>query len=397
MSSDTLNGRVHALDNLRAIMMWLCVVLHVCVNHLTGQSLLPFHDRELTPVADLLLLFIHTFRMPVFFVLAGFLAAMMVDTRGYRAMLRNRVRRIALPFAVFWPVLFALTVMLVLAFTHIMATGQLGISMAHAPKVQPGRPMFNTMHMWFIYYLFLFSLLAGAACAFQRWIPDSIAMAVRAVMGLLARNWWGFIVLAIPMALVAGGYRAGMLAPDGSFLPNFKEIVHSGMFFLFGWTLYRLRDALLVQYARHCWKFAAAGLLFFAAACMLFQTFLKAPASIVHIEMLIAYVYGCASWLWSVALVGLFMRYLPRQNAFLRYLSDSSYWVFLVHMLGTIGFGVLLYNAPLSALAKMGINIAATTLACLVSYELLVRHTWIGVLLNGKRQARASASDPAVA
>lgn len=36
----------------------------------------------------------------------------------------------------------------------------------------------------------------------------------------------------------------------------------------------------------------------------------------------------------------------------------------------------------------MGINITATTLVCLGSYQLFVRHSWISVLLNGKRHAR---------
>jgi len=74
----------------------------------------------------------------------------------------------------------------------------------------------------------------------------------------------------------------------------------------------------------------------------------------------------------------------------LAYLSQSSYWVYLVHMLGTIGFGILLFNAPFGALAKMGLNIAATSLAALASYQLLVRYTPVGTLLNGRRAEKRS-------
>ena len=88
--------------------------------------------------------------------------------------------------------------------------------------------------------------------------------------------------------------------------------------------------------------------------------------------------------------MGCFVRYLPTQNRVLRYLSDSSYWVFLVHMLGTIGFGALLYRLQVAAKVKMIINIVATTLACLLTYHLLVRNTWVGVLLNGRRHAQKS-------
>lgn len=384
-----MNNRVHALDNLRACMMWLGIVLHVAVNHLSAPSMLPFKDRDVSVFADLTLIFIHTFRMPVFFLLAGFLAAMMADTRGYGAMLRNRVRRIALPFAVFWPIVFIVTVALVLAFRHMMATGALGLSLADAPLRDPRRPVFNTMHMWFIYYLLWFCVLAAVACALEKHIPESIKAAWRKTFDVLARNWWGFVLLAIPMALIGSDYRAGMLTPTGSFIPNINELVHNGMFFVYGWTVYRLRDELLAHYARHCWKFVVAGLVFYCGSDVLFQVFLKDPAAIPHIEMVSAYVYGSASWLWSIALVGLFVRYLPTQNKVLRYLSDSSYWVFMVHMMGTIGFGILLYNAPFGALGKMAINVLATSAVCLVTYHLFVRNTWIGVLLNGRRRGQA--------
>lgn len=75
----------------------------------------------------------------------------------------------------------------------------------------------------------------------------------------------------------------------------------------------------------------------------------------------------------------------------LRYLSDSSYWVFMVHMIGTIGFGALLFSLDVPAEMKMAINIAATTVACLATYHLFVRNTWIGVLLNGRRRGGSVA------
>ena len=94
-------GRLHAFDNLRAIMMWLGIVLHVALNHTTGQSPLPWRDSQTTPLADFVLMFIHAFRMPVFFILAGFFVAFLVARRGALGMLRHRMRRLLLPFAIF--------------------------------------------------------------------------------------------------------------------------------------------------------------------------------------------------------------------------------------------------------------------------------------------------------
>ena len=126
--------RLHSFDNLRAMMMWLGIVLHVAVNHLTGASVLPWRDTQTTPVADLLLVFIHAFRMPVFFILAGFFVALLVAGRGYQGMLQHRMRRLALPFAIFWPILIVCTTLLMMVYLHLMAYGSVGLDPALITK-----------------------------------------------------------------------------------------------------------------------------------------------------------------------------------------------------------------------------------------------------------------------
>lgn len=378
-------ARLHALDNLRAMLMWLGIVLHVSINYMTGPSLLPFKDAKVTPLADLLLMFIHAFRMPAFFLLAGFLAAMMVAARGHRAMMQNRVRRVALPFAVFWPLMFIGLGALVMQFRHLMFFGTFGFDLAVAPKPSSGRALFNTMHMWFLYYLFIFCALAALACALQARMP-TLQRAFGGLFDLLAERWWGVLVLSVPLAVIGSFYRSGILAQNGSFIPNLPEIVHSGLFFVFGWAVYRNRTALLEKYARQCWRYALAGLAPFFASGALLAASVKSPGAVPHTELLVGFCYGLTGWLWSIAVLGIFVRYLPHQNRVLRYLSDSSYWVFMVHMIGTIGFGALLFKLDAPAEIKMAINIAATTVACLASYHLFVRNTWVGVLLNGKRR-----------
>ena len=115
--------RLHALDHLRAAMMWLGIVLHVCVVYMASPSPLPWHDDQSTPLADLLVAGIHAFRMPLFFILAGFFVALLVQQRGLAGMAWHRLRRLGLPFAVFWPPLLAATALLGLLFLHRMAYG----------------------------------------------------------------------------------------------------------------------------------------------------------------------------------------------------------------------------------------------------------------------------------
>ena len=399
MPSDSTTSRLDAFDNLRALMMWLGIVLHVCVNHFTMSTPLPWRDSQTSVAADLLFVFIHAFRMPVFFILSGYLALMLVATRGEGAMVRHRLRRIALPFAVFWPLLKVGIACLVLVYLHLMARGTIGFDLTLRPPADPGRPaLFGTMHMWFIYYLLIFSLLAGAAVRCCQYLPVRLSAAWHAAWRAMLGNWWGVLPLTVPLTLVGMKYPGGMVSTDGSFIPNGPELLHNGMFFLFGWSLFRERAHLLDRYARHCWRNLAAGLVSFVVVLKLFGLATHGNGQVPNLNIYLAFTYGMTSWLWSIGLVGLFLRYLARQNRLLRYVSDSSYWVFLVHMLGTIGFGVLLYDAALDALPKMAINIVATSAACLLSYHWFVRATWVGVLLNGTRRgatARAVATVPA--
>jgi len=379
--------RLHALDNLRALMMWLGIVLHVSVIHMVNDSPLPWHDDRSTPVADLLSAFIHTFRMPVFFILAGCFAAMLVQKRGAGGMVRNRLRRLGLPFAIFWPPVFAASAVLALLFLHRMVRGTWGLDASIVPP-RPNMPTGpTTMHLWFLWMLLWFCLLAAPVL----WVGGRLPAVSAAVTGVLARLGgapWGFSVLALPLAAVGALYPQGVVVPSGAFVPPLAEWLHNGLFFVFGWALWRHQQALFALYTRRWAAFALAGLPLFLATGGLVEAQRAGQLPGWNLPLWIAYVYNGASWLWSFAFIGLFLRYLQHPHPVLGYLADSSYWVYLLHLPLTIGFGALLFGAPLPALAKMTLNVAATTAVCLASYHLLVRYTAASSLLNGKRHAR---------
>ena len=75
--------RYHGLDALRAAMMLLGLVLHSAAAYITLP--LPvwiYRDPDKSGVFSPLFFFIHLFRMPVFFVAAGFFAAMLMTREG---------------------------------------------------------------------------------------------------------------------------------------------------------------------------------------------------------------------------------------------------------------------------------------------------------------------------
>lgn len=377
--------RLHALDNLRALMMWLGIVLHVSVIHMAGDPVLPWRDEQRTRLADLLMAFIHAFRMPVFFILAGFFLALLLHSRGPAGAARHRVLRLGLPFVLFWPVLYAAGGVLAMVFVHRMVRGTWGLDWDLRPTgpTIPKGP--STMHMWFLWMLLWLSLATCALAAVRApWLQRGIQI-VGTVLQRLGCAWWGAAVLVLPLLWAGGHYPRGLLAPSGEFLPPLAEWVHNGLFFAFGLALYHHQWEMLALYRRNWARYAIAGVPLYMATGMLIEA---------HADgAWIALAYNLCAWLWSLAAVGLAMRLLNRRHKALAYLADSSYWVYLVHMPLTIGFGALLYTAPLPALVKLALNIAATTALCLASYQLFVRSTWVGVLLNGKRHPAAAPKD----
>ncbi|MBI5278211.1 MAG: acyltransferase family protein [Burkholderiales bacterium] len=379
-------ARLYALDNLRAIMMWLGIVLHVAALHMSvDRTQLPWIDTQRSPIADLVATSIHAFRMPVFFILAGFFVVMLAQTRGVDAMLKNRVQRLALPFVVFWPVVWLAGIFAGLAYLNRMLLGAWGLDLRVVDMgiYVPKGP--NTIHLWFLWQLLW---LCVAAALLMR-LPRRWFEAPKALLHLLGRRWWGFIVLAIPVGLAGIGSRLGIVEIVGSFLPPWGEWLHSGMFFAFGMMMYGHREEFFAHYREHRLRYALAGLLFYVLTGI--------AKRVLGPGLVVGYAYACAGWLWSFSLVGYAVVVLAERHRLLGYLADSAYWVYLVHLPLVILFGAVMYEWQVHAIFKMALSIALTTAVCLGSYELFVRHTWVSVLLNGKRHPRRGVPPAAAA
>ena len=97
------------------------------------------------------------------------------------------------------------------------------------------------------------------------------------------------------------------------------------------------------------------------------------------------YMYGLATWLMTFAMLGLFRQFFSNPSPTIRYLADSSFWLYLIHL--PLQFELSMYLAPWEAngLLKFAIYNVLTFAISLPTYHYLVRPTWIGVLLNGRR------------
>ena len=102
MNNHLKTERIHSLDALRATMMMLGIVLHSTETYSVGYDGIWPHDPNSSHILmNFLNSFIHLFRMPSFFLIAGFFGALLFYERGVGSMLKNRFKRLVLPFLVF--------------------------------------------------------------------------------------------------------------------------------------------------------------------------------------------------------------------------------------------------------------------------------------------------------
>ena len=90
-------------------------------------------------------------------------------------------------------------------------------------------------------------------------------------------------------------------------------------------------------------------------------------------------------WLMVFGSIGLFRRMLSGERTWVRYLSDSAYWLYLVHLPLILLGQWFVREWPLSPFIKFPLVCGAVTLFLLGTYQLFVRYTPIGTFLNGKR------------
>jgi peptidoglycan/LPS O-acetylase OafA/YrhL len=393
------HGRLHALDGLRAVMLLLGLVLHTFVSYqvVSVGAAWPYKDALTTPVADYVVAYIHVFRMPIFFVLAGFFAAMLDLKRGALGMLDNRARRILIPGALALLVLFPLTIG-GFAFANAAKLGsvQAGWVAVQRAAESPGFwPPDRVIHLWFLYFLLYFYVLAVALAKVATWLPASWRTWTTDAFGALLQR--PVLRVALPALLTAATLlpMQGRLLTYTGFDLYWPGLLAYFVFFAFGWLMYR-HHAAMATFMRGAWIQVVASLgLFLVVSITVLPALGNSARQALppgEADLLATIVRslmgGLCAWFTFFGTVGLFLRYLNRESPLLRYLVDASYWVYLVHLPIVITIPGLIAGTGLPVALRIAVVLAGTFVLCFASYALFVRSTFIGQALNGRRYAR---------
>jgi len=393
------NARLDYLDATRAFALLLGVVFHASLSfspYFMGWAVQDIATGRV--VADFFQIS-HSFRLEIFFLIAGFFSHGLWHRRGATGFVRSRALRLGGPFVVGWFLLRPLVLS-----GWIMGAASLRGDYDFWAAMRGGFASLETLpaglltgtHLWFLYYLMLITALtlvlraiavrlAGGRTGFDAAAP--LVRGIDAAVAWLAGSPWALIALVVPTAGALWGMRFwGVDTPDQTLQPNLPVLALYGGFFVLGWLFARQPET-IARFGRLALSHALLAVGSGWAVLRLGE--MQADPGHPHYRAAHAgftLSYAVLMWTLVALALGVSRKFLNRPRPFVRYLADASYWMYLVHLPVVVWLQVAVaeVNAPWW-LKLVGI-VLATVAITLVTYALGVRFTFVGAILHGRRR-----------
>jgi len=377
MTTTTFDRRPD-IDWLRVLATLLVIVFHVAMVFNPAPF---FHIRnaELTFAAVVFCGFVSLWHMPLFFVLAGWSLARAIGSRSVKEVLKERVARLGVPLltgiVLFMPWIKYLelrsgmdlnhrglwvTEALQPGFREVIPTGlplmpEYRESFAtFLPQFFSNPDRFTWAHLWFVAYLFTFTVLLLPL--FARW-----ARTPRTSFELRPWMAWAPVPLLVVIQLVLRPHWPGIqnLYNDWANVAWYTTFLCSG--FALGW------DPRLEALVHQQWKRALAVGLGTCAVLLGGITGLYISTTVLLIGSAVA------GWAFLIVLLGLGRQRLSFTTPALRYLAEAALPIYVLHQAAIVIPGFWLVQLPLGITAKFVLLLAAAFLVTFAVYHVLVR------------------------
>ncbi|MCY4099521.1 MAG: acyltransferase family protein [Rhodobacteraceae bacterium] len=339
--------RYHNLDFLRAFAMLLGLAVHAPLIYYYPDVALELGIENI-PEPELwvwlMLGFITSWRMPLFFLLAGFFAILVIQKRGPLRFLGDRTVRIGMTLLLF-------------AFLYDYIDGRLDFTLGH---------------LWFLYYLLFFCVIVVFLYHFSHFkrlysnplspvlllfIASCLILTVP-LAGLLNANWDPYTFLSPPERY--GDIKIG-------------NIVYYLTYFLAGTVLYA-NQKIFTLIARNKPLLSIA---LVATVVMVFQLLMETDFWLYLI------LKGMNSLFWCLLFLGLATKMILFRNAILDWLVELSYPIYLFHVFAIIVFSGELFKAGYDQVEVILLSIVFGFVSSVIMYYLFVKFTPISWLING--------------
>lgn len=377
-AAKTKSQRRYDLDWLRVLAVLLLIYFHTAAVFYTGE-LGEFYVKNNSSSIGInyFVLFVHQWHMPLLFLLSGSATWFTLSFRTAGEYVTERLKRLFIPF------LFGTLVIIPpQVYYRLLSNSDYKNSYPQFyPQFFNGiRPQgnFEWGHLWFIIYLFVFSLIALPLFLHlkQQTIKDSITK-----LTIFLEKPGAIFLPALPLAIIEGSLRPKW--------PGFQNLYNDWanfflyfLYFIYGYVI--CADPRFGEAIDKHLKIA----LIMAVASMLVLLQLWISEIIPNRGYSLGYILyqmfrGVNSWLWIVALLGLARRYLNFNNSVLQYATQASYPFYILHQTIVVAIAFYVVRWNISIMSKFLIISTTSFIATIVVYELLVKRNNVARFLFG--------------
>jgi peptidoglycan/LPS O-acetylase OafA/YrhL len=382
--------RLHYIDWLQVL-----AILGVFLFHAFHpfDDLVAWHikNAEKSILATFFIGFFNLWGMPFFFLMAGATSSFSLRRRSAGRYILERVMRLLIPFLIG-----SLILTPIQAFYEFIHKGWWeGGSIVEFILSAEARNYFFTeynsitfspsifgdlgYHLWFVGFLFSFSLLALPVFM---WLKGDSGKRSVALVARLAKLRGGLLLFTIPLILIGFFFQ-----PFLSGYTGWASFVFLLVFFISGYILIadqRFMDAIRRDWRLHLALGIVCTLFFFSVAVDVpVWDWLVAPGTVLFYISWIA--WGINSWCWTMFIMNIGMRYLNHTNKWLQFGREASYPFYFVHQPVIIFIAFYAVQWETSLLVKLLVVVVGSFALSIGLYELLVRRIYPVRALFGMR------------
>lgn len=377
--------RLYYLDWLKVIAILMVFIFH-------NTHFFDFIDwgiKNNTESSGMMLLFllIHFWSMPLFFLLAGAGTKFALESKTGKEYIGERLKRLLIPLVVG---------MLLLAPPQGYVENLSNLSfkgsfmeyypyffkhLSHVFSLKAFGE--NTYHLWFLGFLFLFSLIA---LPFFIWLKSKVAQSFLTQIASFCDKKGVIFLFAVPILISHLTLRVSF--PEYN---NWADFFYWFIYFIYGYVVFshiKFKQAI----NRHCKASLIVGTV--CLICILIMLLLG--CSINGFEypnysmqsIIFMIIYSFLTWSWVIFLLSAGFKLLNFSNKFLKYSSEAVLPFYLLHqtIILIIGFYVVKWDA--SIISKF-LFISTTSLILTVSiYELFIRRINFSRFLFGMKSLK---------